>query len=240
MSTVTGGQGNIVTNGLVLWLDAANPRSYPQPYNETAWQNIVPVSSSISGSLTNGPIFNGNNGGSIVFDGVNDFTSLTLNTGSFNTEATLMMFLKLTNATPTLASQTGIERLSASNTKEASHYPWVDGLAYLGTFQPSTRIEAIALSSTINRTNWHMITITSSPGAGNWKFYQNTQLIRSAVGPNTIFFSSNAVYDIARGQGSGPIYYFNGNIANIILYNRALSDLEILQNFNATRARFGV
>jgi len=42
MSTVQGGQGNIVTNGLVLNLDAANPRSYPQPYNGTTWQNIAP------------------------------------------------------------------------------------------------------------------------------------------------------------------------------------------------------
>jgi hypothetical protein len=240
MSTVTGGQGNIVTNGLMLWLDAANPRSYPQPYNGTTWTNLS--GNNNSGSLTNGPTYTSTNGGSIVFDGVDDFTSLTLNTGSFTTEATLMMFLKLTNATPTLTSQTGIERLSASNTKEASHYPWVDGTAYLGTFQPSTRINSIILSSTILRTNWHMITITSSPGSGNWKFYQNTQLIRTAVGPSTVFFSSDAVYNIARGQGviAGPLYHFNGNIANVMLYNRALSDQEIAQNFNATRARFGI
>ena len=84
MSTVTGGQGNIVTNGLVLNLDAANPRSYPQPYNGTAWQNIAPVSSSLVGTLTNGPTFNSSNGGSIVFDGVDDncVLGIVLNMGT--------------------------------------------------------------------------------------------------------------------------------------------------------------
>ena len=52
MSTVQGGQGNIVTNGLILNLDAANPRSYAPPFNGTTWQNLVAVSSSISGVLS--------------------------------------------------------------------------------------------------------------------------------------------------------------------------------------------
>ena len=78
MSTVQGGQGNIVTNGLVLNLDAANPRSYPQPYNGTTWSNLVAVSSSISGSLTNGVGYTGSNGGVLLFDGVNDYISTPL------------------------------------------------------------------------------------------------------------------------------------------------------------------
>jgi hypothetical protein len=150
---------------------------------------------------------------------------------------------KLNNATPTLASQTGIERISANATKQASHYPWTDGLAYFGTFQTgSTRIDSIALSNSIVRTNWHMITITSSPGTDNWKFYQNTQLIKTAVGSNTVSFSSDSIYDIARSQTltNGTSYYFTGNIANIILYNRALSATEIQQNYNATKTRFGL
>ena len=69
MSTVTGGQGNIVTNGLVLNLDAANPRSYLQPSNGTAWRNLVPVSSSLVGTLTNGPTYSSSNQGYIIFDG---------------------------------------------------------------------------------------------------------------------------------------------------------------------------
>ena len=75
MSTVQGGQGNIVTNGLVLNLDAANPRSYPQPYNGTTWQNIAPISSSLTGSLIGGVAYTGSNGGALVFDGVDDYVN---------------------------------------------------------------------------------------------------------------------------------------------------------------------
>jgi len=42
------------------------------------------------------------------------------------------------------------------------------------------------------------------------------------------------------GSNVGAASYFKGNIAQTSIYNRALSASEILQNFNATRARFGV
>ena len=84
MSTVQGGQGNIVTNGLILNLDAANPRSYAPPFNGTTWQNIAPVSSSLTGSLTNGPLFATSGSGCIVFDGVNDYCTFGTTPSNFN------------------------------------------------------------------------------------------------------------------------------------------------------------
>ena len=90
MSTVQGGQGNIVTNGLVLNLDAANPRSYPQPYDGTTWADLS--GNGNNGTLTNGPTFNAVNGGSIVFDGVDDFIQCT---GSLTvTSATFVSWIK--------------------------------------------------------------------------------------------------------------------------------------------------
>ena len=58
----------IVTDGLVLCLDAANSRSYPK--TGTTWTDRS--TSGNNGTLTNGPTFDTNNGGSIVFDGSND------------------------------------------------------------------------------------------------------------------------------------------------------------------------
>ena len=72
MSTLSGGP-NIVTNGLVLSLDAANPKSYVS--GSTTWNDISRGGN--NGTLINGPTFNSANGGSIVFDGVNDFISLS-------------------------------------------------------------------------------------------------------------------------------------------------------------------
>jgi hypothetical protein len=59
----------IVTDGLVLYLDAANPKSYPG--TGTAWNDISRGGN--NGTLVNGPTFDSTNGGSIVFDGVNDY-----------------------------------------------------------------------------------------------------------------------------------------------------------------------
>jgi hypothetical protein len=65
MSTLNGGPGNIVTNGLVLYLDAANYLSYTS--GSTVWRDLS--SSNLSGSLINGPTFNSANGGYIACDG---------------------------------------------------------------------------------------------------------------------------------------------------------------------------
>ena len=69
MSTLNGGPGNIVTNGLVLYLDAANYQSYVS--GSTTWYDLS--GNNNSGSLINGPTYNSGNAGSIVFDGIDDY-----------------------------------------------------------------------------------------------------------------------------------------------------------------------
>ena len=68
MSTQNGGP-NIITDGLVLYLDAGNTYSYTS--GSTVWNDLS--RSMLSGSLVNGPTFNTGSGGSIVFDGTNDY-----------------------------------------------------------------------------------------------------------------------------------------------------------------------
>jgi len=62
----------IVTDGLVLALDAADKNSYPG--SGTTWNDLA---GSNNGTLTNGPTFDSGNGGSIVFDGVDDYVNLS-------------------------------------------------------------------------------------------------------------------------------------------------------------------
>ena len=85
---------NVVTDGLVLYLDAANPKSYIN--GSTSWRDMA--GSVYSGTLTNGPTFSSDNYGSIVFDGANDYVnssvysttaSFSFYTGSFSLEATV-------------------------------------------------------------------------------------------------------------------------------------------------------
>ena len=160
---------------------------------------------------------------------------MALNPLLFTTEATLIIFLKLTNAIG--GNGGGIERLSGGGTKAFSHYTWGDGLAYFGTFLNSTkRVNSIVLSSSVIRTDWHMITITCSPGANNWKFYKNTELIRTDTGDSNISLSTNGIYSV----GGDTSYQMQGNISNILMYNKALSANDIQQNFNSLKGRFGI
>ena len=78
MSVIWGPE--IVKSGLVLYLDAGNQNSYPG--TGTTWTDISRNNN--NGTLTNGPTFNSENGGSIVFDGTNDYVSTALtSTNSF-------------------------------------------------------------------------------------------------------------------------------------------------------------
>ena len=73
MSGVVGPRFGIVQDGLVLNLDASNTLSYPG--SGTTWFDLT--SNNNDGTLVNGPTFDSANGGSIVFDGINDYVSFT-------------------------------------------------------------------------------------------------------------------------------------------------------------------
>jgi hypothetical protein len=88
---------NMVTDGLVLYLDAANTKSYIS--GSTIWNDISTGGN--NGSLTNGPTFNNGNGGSIVFDGTNDYVNLgsTLNFSNYNSSGFTISFWVKINST---------------------------------------------------------------------------------------------------------------------------------------------
>jgi hypothetical protein len=81
--------GKIVTNGLVLCLDAADRTSYLG--SGTTWFDLA---GSNNGTLTNGPTFNSTNGGSIVFDGVDDYAVSNNFTSIATSIWSCVMFLK--------------------------------------------------------------------------------------------------------------------------------------------------
>jgi hypothetical protein len=233
--------GKIVTDGLVLCLDAADRNSYVS--GSTTW---VDVAGSNNGTLINGPTFNATNGGAIVFDGTNDYINQTLNTGSFTTEASLCMFLKLPANQPGNAGglmTLGNVSSSIGNSFPATHYPFTDGLGYFSTFRVN-RVNSITLSSAVDKGTIHMLTITTTPGSNGWKLYQNNILVFQTTGESIITLSDLKIgrseNRVGTGGGFVADYYFQGNIYNVQIYNRVLSASEVLQNFNAQKSRFGL
>jgi hypothetical protein len=223
-----------ITDGLVLYLDAANTRSYPG--NGTVWSDLS--RSGINGTLTNGPTFNSGNGGSIVFDGTNDIIPLNTST-SFGSPSnlTIGIWVKYTNFT---VSNLGRTLFRASNLSENVGFS-----IYQATDSPYNRVKCYVnlaaglnvLNSTsqLNTNQWYFVTITYNSSVLN--LYINGLLDASSPGSGGIVWPS-----LARTPQFGESFgsYFAGNIASTQVYNRALSATEILQNYNATKTRFGL
>ena len=219
-----------VTNGLVLSLDAANTKSYPK--SGTTWTDLS--GNSNTGTLTNGPTFSAGNLGSIVFDGTNDYISGTNNSSlQLLNDLTIGAWVKLGSGGN--ASQGIFEKMININysgygiTRQDDYFKFWTGGG--GTFAYTN--SNITYSS---GNNWYYV--VGRRMAGNNRLFINSILQTDSQSPP--LSDSGEVYVIGRYYSNIADYYFVGNIAQTSLYNRALTDAEILQNYNATKNRFGL
>lgn len=161
--------------------------------------------------------------------GQNAFMTATPN-ATFGVEATLSVWVKRRTATPASdagpfgGGSTGIFCCdSATGASPASHYPWTDGTAYISTFR-TARINSIALSANVDRTRWHLVTVTTD--GNRWRFYQNAILVSDQAAQTTVSITA-ANFAIGRSFGASTFYYLDGNWDDARLYNRALTRDEI-------------
>jgi len=143
-------------------------------------------------------------------------------------EATLVLWLKLVDATPSATTRTGICHLS-TGIGSASVYPWTDGKLYMGQFH-NVRADAIVPDATVDRETWHMLTITEKSGTGNYKWYQNLIEILSTGGVGFIGGRLDSA-GLLFGKSNGP-YYFDGNMMGIGIWNRVLTTQERTDLYN--------
>ena len=214
---------SIVTTGLVLNLDAGNTASYPG--TGTTWTDLSGLSN--NGTLTNGPTYNSANGGSLVFDGVDDYINLNFafTQSSSANSYTIVMGAKL--------STTSSARRQLWGSDNAG-YDWGFG-AGDGTRFTIFSGENIYTGRTQD-TNWHIFTAQWSSSFGTRLYIDNVLDISTT---NIDYDSSiSATTSIGRNPGFGE--YWNGNVSFVQLYNRALTAQEIQQNYNALRGRFGI
>ena len=224
MSTLTGGQGNIITNGLVLRLDAANPRSYQS--GSLIWNDLS--GNGNSGSLVNGPAFNTSASGVIRFDGVDDNITLPIN-ASFNTPS--ITFEVWANLNSTVARQILMLNWQGNSLEVNS-----DRSVTMFNYSSGGQLGATTSASIFNWESWTHFLGTYDDSAQTLNTYINGVLCSTrASTPSTIYNVS--VHKIA---GTNYSLGINGKVSIARHYNRALNQSEITQNFNAARARFGV
>jgi Concanavalin A-like lectin/glucanases superfamily len=213
----------IITDGLVLCLDAANKQSYPG--SGTVWTDLA---GSNNGTLTNGPTFNSANGGSIVFDGSNDHILGTLPLIPFNSSVTIEAVIRLNNTSLT----------KNIITQGQSAVSFSCGMVVVGTelkFRNSSNDHSLSSPQVLLANQWyHLVLSTTASGT--------TGYINAVSSGTTVQkVTSNSVVDYAIGKRPGATSEFmNGNIAKISIYSKALTQTEIQQNYNATKSRYNL
>ena len=221
--------GNIVKDGLVLDLDAAKRDSYPG--TGTAWNDISGFRN--NGVLTNGPTFNSGNGGSIVFDGSNDYASLGTYSGLGNSNRTFDVWYQILSLSPS-----GFKRIFTFATDDL----FTDTPAL--TFAYSTSLTAFIgvggtpyngyISLPFSLSVWNNVTVTVQSNS-TVRAFQNGTFITQAT--NTGAVGANPIGFIGR-YNNGYGQYGNCTVASLKVYNRILTDQEVLQNYNATKGRY--
>jgi len=232
----------IVTSGLTLNLDAGFSPSFATiPSNAnlstvTPWYDLS--GNGNNGVLTNGPTYSSVNGGSIVFDGTDDYVSVPKQTAFVNvSQFTLMAWMKRRVVGSKVVCHQG-----ADLNNDVSFELWNDGAAYFEVGNASNSYATIGNTST----DWQYLTMvfdgTQTGNSNRLKCYINGSLlgvIYNGTIPSTTS-NTDSIFAVGNTQGSGYNNPSDGNIAQVLIYNRALSDTEVLQNYNATKGRFGL
>ena len=225
---------NTVTDGLVLYLDAANQYSYPG--SGITWSDISRGGN--NGTLVNGPTYSSANGGSIVFDGINNLASIT-NLPNYNTEVgTINMWI---NPTTTSNGVIFHQYFNDLNRVRLTYGP--DRITFFTGNIITSQLEfsSSANSTTVN--NWTNVTLCYNFVNDTFSIYINGQLNASATSSTVNINASLGEITIGclKDFDNPPPYYssfFQGRISMVQIYNRNLNSIEILQNYNALKNRF--
>jgi hypothetical protein len=209
---------SIVTNGLVLNLDASNPLSYSG--TGTVWTDLS--GNGNNATLVNGPNFNSANGGSIAFDGINDFARIAGDATSLSSLTTYSfdIWLKASYAGNKVILEKGVNSKMIIQ-PDTSNSIWY-GDAKMAPINSSTIFNGL----------WKNYSVVQS--STNTMLYINGSLIYTASGGNSAANNSDILL-MARSAA----YPQAGNIGSFKVYNRVLSASEVLQNFDSTKERFG-
>ena len=258
-TTNSGGQvinyKTIVSSNIVIWLDAGRSFSlYDADYYDCGygcqyyssdpgctpcynqWNDLSPRG--YRGTLTNGAAYSTLYGGSIQFDGSNDYVGIG-DMGDFSTFTVEIWFKSnsVSNYRNPIDCNWLVYNGSYSNIgprleqNSSGNLTWVVG-DNSGNYSGVT-----VVSSGLSSTPMHCAVITKS-GTSSFESYYNGNYVTSTTFANWRGSMSNV--NIGKGFSSSAERWFNGNVAIVRIYSTALSSTQVLQNFNADRGRFGI
>jgi hypothetical protein len=239
---------NIVRNGLVYYLDAAKANSY----NGSGTSAYDISGTGATSTLINGVAYSNSNGGNFIFDGTNDQISTADIDLSYTNKVTVSCWVKALNYREVSSSSNIVFEFSSDFNSYTGSFvaafadgsPVFSGLypVVLGIRSPGYNLAGYS-KTLVNDLSWHhwgCIFDTSVSGNENILYIDGVSratVITPLQSDNSSNFGS---YKLFIGNRDSSIYPANCNIAQIQVYNRALSQQEILQNYNATKKRYGL
>jgi hypothetical protein len=221
----------ITTNGLVLCVDAADKNSYIG--SGTTWTDVSNTGN--NGTLTNGPTFSNLNGGCIVFDGTTTGQQVTIGsqTINFTSGGTFEIWTKIDNVNRNQGffsmnpGATYINFYSPGATNQKMRWEVIGNSA--------NAFNAINSLTTLQNNVWYHVVGNFDPSGGSTRIYINGSFDNSQSSYTNV--PSSVTSQTIIGSYGGIL---DGNIAVAKIYNRPLSASEVLQNYNATKSRFGL
>lgn len=215
---------SVVLNGLTVYLDAANPKSYSG--SGTVWNDLSNNNNTCT--LTDAPTYSSSNNGLFTFNGtsnqatINNSSSVLFGTNLFSVEAWIY---------PTASSST---ILSKGTAVVAGTILFFISAANSLSFGSAAGVAQY----TISLNQWlHVVYSKEGTGTNQGKLYVNGSLVASGTDTNN-YNDTNA---LKIGVNRGGTAFFSGNIPVVKLYNNfvLLAD-QVNQNFNALRGRYGI
>ena len=210
----------IVTDGLVVYLDAGNTRSYSGSGN-TAYDLSGLGNTS---ALTNGPTFNSSNLGAFVLDGSNDYILV-------NSQANILSKTAYTKIAFIYISNFSTVNTIISGGFSGQHAFWMFGTDKLNAGHNGAWNTVVGATS-LSLNTWYFAAVTYSNSTG-WKLYLNGR--EDGTSADTTTFTGNQEISIGSYSTANN---FTGRIASVQVYNRALTATEIFQNYHATKGRY--
>jgi hypothetical protein len=233
---------NIITRGLVLHLDASALESYPG--SGTSWSDLS--GNNNNGTLTNGPTFNSNNQGYIIFDGTNDYvTTADVNHGTSEFTLETWVYWSLLNSNSTVIKKNTDNDYWPVFSLSVESNGTISGYYSSQTYGNCLEGAITSASSIVTGAWYHLCFSKGADGYTTMKIHKNSV---SQSYTNYLYGSHiNNVCNSGKPVDLGINYDYpnyinplNGRISVARIYNRQLSDVEILQNYNIQKGRFGL
>ena len=239
---------SIVTDGLNMLLDAANPRSYPG--SGTAWNDIS--GNGNTGVITGPPTYTATNGGYFTFNGAGQYVTTPL-VQTAVTAYTISVWFNTTSSTPYMTmvgdrgSGAGVSVVVGIG--GALGYGGNSGNLFV-CVNSDNYIVPIYTAATYNDGKWHnVVGIFNQPSGtitySSFKLYVDGQLATTTNGTLAGLNTSSPITGlggtvIGSSQAAVPGVYYTGLMSAVLIYNAALTAAQVAQNFEAYRGRYGV